>query len=54
LVKTNVFQPDCVLGEVVTKRVEKTFRAFYDKSMVDNRLDCYPFGYRGPFFAYGD
>ena len=48
-VKTNVFRPDAVRGHVVTKPMEKTFKVVYDKSMVDQLLDCYPFGYTGPF-----
>ena len=44
-VTTNVFRPDCVRGNVETKSASKTFKVVYDKSMVDSRLDCYPFGY---------
>lgn len=52
LVQTNVFRPDCVWGHVMTKPMQKTFRTVYDKSLLDDRLDCYPFGYKGPYFNY--
>jgi hypothetical protein len=48
-VKTNVFRANAVRGHVRTNPLEKRFKVVFDKAMVDNSLQCFPFGYTGPF-----
>jgi hypothetical protein len=51
-VDTTVFLPNSALGRVVSKPMRKSFKAVFDKGMVDSQLDCYPFGFTGPFPIY--
>jgi hypothetical protein len=48
-VPARIWRPNRVQGNVTTKRTSKTFRGVCDKARLDSELDCFPFGFTGPF-----
>uniref|UniRef100_A0A1I8C3I6 DNA-directed DNA polymerase n=1 Tax=Meloidogyne hapla TaxID=6305 RepID=A0A1I8C3I6_MELHA len=41
------FRPNWRRGEVTTRTQKRRYTPIYDKGMIDDKHDCYPFGYRG-------
>ena len=47
ILKRNRFRPNWRKGHVLTKKCSTMYSPIYDKGLVDEQLDVYPYGYIG-------